>query len=65
MAHSRRYESWGGESWRRELGGEETEKFNAFISQLNLLKNKNIYALYGVLAFFSILLMVSGFLGLG
>ncbi len=54
----------GGESWRRELGGEESEKFDAFISQLNLLKNKNIYALYGVLAFFSVLLTVSGFLGL-
>ena len=53
----------GGENWRRELGGDEAKKFEAFISQLNLLKtNKRIYMLYGVLALFSALLAGFGFL---
>ena len=44
-------------------GGDEAKKFEAFISQLNLLKtNKRIYMLYGVLALFSALLAGFGFL---
>ena len=53
----------GGESWRREIGGAESDNFEAFISQLNLFKkNKSISVLYGLLALFSILLTGFGYL---